>query len=102
MRADVNGIAAAGMEGAAGRRVNGAGHVSLEDDPLLLALRVRHGHCGEQGNGIRVEGGRVKLCRVGTLHDLAQIHHRHPVGNVLDHPEIMRDEKVSQVMPLPS
>ena len=36
------------------------------------------------------------LGRVGDLGDLTEIHHRDPVGDVLDHLEVVRDEKVGQ------
>jgi hypothetical protein len=47
--ADIGHISAPGMEPAAGRRVDGAGDVALENDPLPLVgqirIRDRYGRC---------------------------------------------------------
>ena len=50
--ADAFGVAAAGVEAAAGGRVDGAGHVALQDDPAgALEGRIGDGHGREQGLG---------------------------------------------------
>ena len=38
----------------------------------------------------------VDLVAVGQLHDLAQVHDRHTVADVLDDPQVVRDEEVGQ------
>jgi hypothetical protein len=44
----------AGVEVAARRRVEGAGHFSAEDDLLLLLVGMRRKGGGEEGLGVRV------------------------------------------------
>ena len=39
----------------------------------------------------------VQLLCVGHLHYLAHVHHRHAVGDVLDHAQVMGDEYVGQI-----
>ena len=88
---------AAGVKMTAARRVHRARHVALQADPLALHLRVRHRHGGEQRLGIGMLRIAVELARVGQLDDAAEIHHRHAVGNVLHHGEIVGDEQIGQV-----
>ena len=68
------GDGAAGVEVAAGWRVDGAGDVALQHDALAFDLGVGDGHCGEQGLGVGVAGagvegvgrGRFRRCGRGT------------------------------------
>ncbi len=86
------------MEVAAGRRVDRAWHVTTENDPLapLLDHGVRNGHRGEKRLGVGVERIVVERVAVGHLDDLAEVHHRNTVGNVLHHREVMGDEQVGE------
>src|SRR5258708_2534055 len=61
--ATVDGIGATGMEGAAGRRVGGIGHLALGHAAAAAALRIGRGHGGQQRLGVGVEWCAVE--RVG-------------------------------------
>ena len=39
----------------------------------------------------------VERLSVGDLHDLAEVHHGYPVGDVLDYGEVVGDEDVGEV-----
>src|SRR5678815_4020898 len=43
------------------------------------------------------------LVRLADFDDPAEVHHRHPIGNVADHRQVVRDEQVgeSQLRPQP-
>ena len=87
------------MEHAPGWRVERAGHISGQNDPLPLGLddRVRNGHRREQRLGIRMQRVLVKLCPIRYLHHMAQIHHRDPVADVAHHRQVMRNEQIRKV-----
>src|SRR5829696_6155457 len=76
---------AAGVEGASLRWVRRGGDIAGEDYALPLALLL-----GVGDRDRREERGRVGVARLveelpalGHLDDLAQVHHRHPIGDVL-------------------
>src|SRR5215471_18714061 len=85
------------VEAAAGRRLDGAGDVALEEDALALHRRVGDGHRGEKRLRVGMLRVVVELLARGDLHDLAQVHHGYARGDVLDHGEIVSDEEVRQV-----
>ena len=91
-------VGAAGAEAAAGRRVQGAGHVALQHDALGLACRegVCHRDGRDQAAGVGVDAVGDQLVAVGQLHQLAQVHDADAVGDVLDHAQVMGDEQVGQ------
>ena len=93
---------AAGVEAAARRRVDGARHVALEDDPPPLALGggIRHGHGRQQRPGVRVARAGVERVRRPDLDDLAEVHHRDAVADVLHDRQVVGDEQVRQPEPL--
>ena len=80
------GVRAPGVEPAARGRIDRARHVALEDDALLRRgeVRVRDGHRGQERPRVRVLRVAVESRPVRHLDDLPQVHHRHPVGHVLD------------------
>src|SRR5205085_4750532 len=49
-----------------------------------------------QRRGVRVNRLEVQLVARRDLHQLAQVHHRDPVGDVPDDAEVVRDEYVGQ------
>src|SRR3990172_11258071 len=59
--ADVDGQGAAPMEAAAARRIERAGHVAFEDNPLALERRVGHGNSRHERLRIRMLRIRVHL-----------------------------------------
>ena len=91
-------VAAAGMEGTAGWRIGGIGNLTLQDDSLALAVgRPRHMDSGEQRLSVGMQGLAVEIVGVGLLHQIADVHDRHPVAYVFDNTEIVGDEKIGQV-----
>ena len=48
--------AAAGMEAAAGRRIDGAGHITAKENPFPLNFRIWKGNSGKQGVGVWMLG----------------------------------------------
>ena len=56
----------------------------------------RHRDRGHQALGVGVPGAGVEALLVGDLDDLAEVHHRDPVGDVLHDAEVVRDEQVGQ------
>ena len=77
------GVGAAGAETAAARRVQGAGHVTLQHDTVACAggLGVRHRDGRDQAAGVGVDAVSDQLKAVGQLHQLAQVHNADAVGN---------------------
>jgi hypothetical protein len=94
----IGGPRASGVEVAAGRRIDGAGYVALEDQSLTgnVAFRVGYRHRRQQGARVRMERVLVKGCRGSAFDDSAQVHHRDAIRNVPDHTEVVRNEKVRQ------
>ena len=58
--------------------------------------RIRHRHRGHQRHGVRVTRMRVQLVPVGGLHDLAEVHDRDPVRDVLYHRQVVGDDHIGQ------
>ena len=91
-RADVHFMGAAGVKGAAGRRIGWGWQIALQNYALALFRGVGNGNCGEQSFGVRVQGIVINL-PCGTLfHDFSKIHHGDIVANMLYHRQIVGDE----------
>src|SRR5438093_3403773 len=86
-RADILGVAATGVEHAAGRRVGRAGNLARQHDPLLAYIRVGRWDGRDQRLGVGVQRVFQQRLRLGQLDDLANIHHRDSVTYVLDYRE---------------
>ena len=85
----------ASVKAAAGRRVDGAGDVALEDQPALLARAgLGAGHRGQKRLGIGMPGGQVEVPVRGQFHQLAQIHHGNAVGDVLHHGQVVGHHQI--------
>jgi len=95
--ADLEPESTAWMESAARRRIDGAWDLPLQGENLAPDLGIGNGYRGEQKNRVGVAGMRVDLMALRNLHDLPQIHHRHAVGDVLHHVQIVGDEDVGEV-----
>src|SRR3954467_2541605 len=97
-RANLGGPGTARAEAATGRRVDWAWHIASQHQPLArgVAFRIGNRHRRQQGIRVRVNRPAVQVFRGRILNDLAEIHHRDPVGNVADHAEVMRHEQVRQ------
>lgn len=61
-------------------------------------MRVWNGTGGDQGLGVGVVRFRVENSALREFNDLAQIHYRHSVADVLDHAQIMGDKEVGQLV----
>src|SRR5215203_1841489 len=87
------------VEVAPAGRVRGRWHVSSDDHALALALLLGVGDRDgrEQRGGVGVARLAVERRPVGDLHDLAEIHHGHPVRDVLDYGEVVGYEDVGEV-----
>ena len=90
------GVGAAGMEGAAFRRIDRGGHVALEHDALALRARIGDGRGRHQGLRIRVARRGEDRLLVADLDDAAEIHHGDAMRDVLDDAEIMGDEEIGE------
>ena len=94
--ADVLDERAAGLEAAAGRRVEGVGDLALQNDPLARPLqrRVRYRHARQQRLGVRMERRVVDHIGVGELDQLSGVEDGDAVGDVAHDGEIVGDEQV--------
>src|SRR2546427_4765208 len=95
--ADLLSIGAARVKATARGRLNRAGHISLENDSFLLMVWIGHRYCGEKRAGIRVFGVAVDRLTRRDFYDLAEIHDRYPVADMLNHSEIVRDEEIGEL-----
>ena len=92
---------AAVAERAAGLR--GERRLDLPGDARALrsGVRVRARDRGQQRARVGVVRVREQLVGRGLLHDPAQVHHRDPVADVVDHRQVVRDEQVGQAVLAP-
>src|SRR5262249_19551814 len=84
---------AARMKAASGRRIDRARHVALQHGARPSARGIGERHGGKERPRIGVLARAVELCGGSDLDDLAEIHHRHAVADVLDHPQVVGDEE---------
>src|SRR5579859_5538681 len=84
---------AAWVKGAAARRIERARNFSFEDDAQAPTARFGDRDRREQGARVRVMSLGEKVAGLGGLNDLAQVHDGHAVAHVLDHLEVVRNEK---------
>jgi hypothetical protein len=57
---------------------------------------IRQRHCFYQGLGIWVQGPLVKFFTVGYFDGSSQVHHHHPVADMPNDSQIMRDKHQRQ------
>ena len=77
-------LVAAVEEAAARRRIDGAGNIAFQYDPLPVNINTWCGDCGEKRLSIGMQRVFKQFLRVGQFHNLSQIHDSHPVADVLD------------------
>src|SRR5215471_14590825 len=94
----VLGFGAAGVEAAAGGRIDGRGDVAGEDDALASrsCVRVGGGGGGEQGGRVGVAGVPVNLVAGSLFGDTAEVHDGDGVGDVPYDLQVVGDEEVGQ------
>src|SRR5215510_891473 len=71
-------------------------NIALQQLPLSSRMRLRERDRREQGTGIGVPGAREQLVRGRGLDNAAEVHDGNPIGDVLDHRKIVRDENVGE------
>ena len=93
----VDGVAAARMEITAWRWMRRVGDLALQKDSLRAEAWVRLRHGGEQSLGIGMfwllEEGRC----TGNFDDLANVHDGDAVTDMLNHAEVVGDEKIGEI-----
>ena len=83
-------------EGAAWGRVDRAGHVAVEENPVAGCGGVGDRIRGEQGLGVGMARVLVDSLRGGQFHDFPQVHDRYLITHVLDHGQVVRNEQITQ------
>ncbi len=84
------------VESAPARRIDWAGDISLENDPLPSSGGVGDRHSAEKSFRVRMKRIRVKVAFVCQFHNAAQVHHRDPIGNVLHHGKVVGNEEIGK------
>src|SRR5664280_1951653 len=79
-------------------RIDRARKISFEHNtlPLHLNSRIRDGHCRQQS--LRIWMQRMFVNVVAFIHfdDLPQVRYKHTITDMLDHCEVMGDEKIGE------
>ena len=85
------------MEAAARRGIGGRRHVPFQQHPLLGGRRrtVARDGC-QQRLAVGVAGAPVDAVGRPVLDQLADVHHRHPVAEVVDDRQVVGDEQVGE------
>lgn len=98
--AKLGAMGAAGVEGAAGRTVNGTWHLPAERDDGSLVVVMQRKDRLQKGLCIGVKSVICKTAAWERLHHYAEIHHHDPVGKGLDQGQIVADKQDGK-LPLP-
>ena len=77
----------------------GLGTSPFKHDALLLPLRVRHRNGRQQRHRVRMQWLLVQVAARREFGDLAEVHDRHAVADVLHDRQVVRDEQVGQIHP---
>ena len=85
------------MERAAWRDTLRVRGVAWQHDALAPLFRVNHRHCRDEGLRLGMQGCAEHLVGSAMFHNVAEIHHRHFIADMLDNREIMRNENVGEV-----
>jgi len=97
--ATLRGMRAAGMKPAAGWNRKRTRHIPLEDHAAAARARLRQRNRRGEWLGIRMARGCDHGFLLCKLDDLAEIHHRDAVGDVLHHGKVVGDEDVAEPKP---
>ena len=95
--ADLAGVAAAGVEAAAGGRTGRARALTAEQHRPHDLVRVRLGDRRHEGLGVGMSGPVVERLGRSDFDQLSQVHHGHPVTGMGDGGQIVGDEQIGQV-----
>ena len=88
------GKGAARVKGAARRRIDRVRHFTR--DGLALSMRIEPWDRLQQQPRIGVPRPGKQLIGRGDLDQAAEIHDADPVGDLIDHRQIMRDEQIGE------
>ena len=77
-----------GVEATACGRPLGRGHVAVHPGLHAAPGGVHGGNRGQEAPGVGMRGSCEELLGARLLHDLAEVHHGHAVGQVLLDPEL--------------
>src|SRR5258708_39282833 len=98
--ADILRIRASRMEAAAGRWVKRARHLARQLDALDGGGAMQRRDRRKQRASVGMAWVGIDFVAIGQLDDLAQVHDRRALTDVLDHAEVVRDEEVGEMEPL--
>src|SRR6476469_784282 len=73
----------------------------IKSHSLTRRVRLRYRDCREERARVGMLGCPEERARGAKLHDLAEVHHRDTVADVLDQAQVVRDEEVRQIELLP-
>lgn len=96
LRADRLGDRAARVEAASAGRVERAGDVAFKDDAIPFASRFGDRDGRHQRLGVGVLWVGKKLVAGCHFDDLAEVHHRHTVRDMLHDRQVVRHEEIGQ------
>ena len=94
--AQVGGARAPGAEPAPARRADRRRRLALDGGGSPRGTRLGGRDRVEQRLGVRVQRLPVHRLAGPDLAQLAQVHHRHPVADLLDQRQVVRDEQVGK------
>ena len=94
------GMRTASVKTASCGRLHGARDIAVQDDALAFGSRVGSRNRRQQRLGLGMKRAAIEGFLVGDLDQLAEVHHRDAVADVLDHCQVMRDEEIGKSQPL--
>jgi hypothetical protein len=89
-------VGATGVEMATGGRIERTRNVPGEHRPFAPQAGIGQRNRGQQCLRVWMARRREQRPAISELDDPAQVHHGDPVGDVLDHGEVVRNEHVGQ------
>jgi len=90
-------VGTARMETTPRGRIHRARNIAFKNHTFFFLTRIGNRHGGEQGLCIGVLGFLVNLVAFGDFDDLAQVHDRDAVTDMLNYPEVMGNEEVGEM-----
>src|ERR671933_1629814 len=79
------------------RWVEGAGDLSRCDHDIApQPPKLERRHRRKQRLRVWMQRLGVNSVRRRNLHQVTKVHHGHPIGDVLDHTQVVRDKKIGQ------
>ena len=85
------------MEAAAFRRLQRAWDLAFQDDLLLFVVDIRNGDGRQQRLGVGVQRLCKEVLLVRNFYNLAQIHNRDLIADVLHDAQVVGDKEVGQI-----